>query len=109
MMIMTDIKMKLKQKVIRKTITEITFDGYTTEFYPLVELINDIEGGDSFFPKVSDMSNENLRTKLEQLEVISVGIRGGVSGGKKFRKFRTMINKKMYDHLDELEKKERQK
>lgn len=102
---MKDIKASIKRKTITKEVTFIEFDGFTTDFLELYDLIDKVEGSNTFFPSIT-MNDTELRRKLEELKVISVNMRGGVGEGKSYKRFKKIVDVLMDEYLDKSEKDE---
>ena len=91
---MKNIKIDIKKemKVVKKEITEITFDGITTELSTLVDIMNNLNAiGTNIFAGAI-IHDAKLQKKLKELDVIKISHKGHNHKGKNFLKFVDEIN-----------------
>jgi hypothetical protein len=84
--------------------TYVKFDGYETEAFDLIELLNELNTCDGFFEHIL-INDSKLERKLVEMEVVCKSARGGCSKGPIFEVFRNRIFEAVYGEnwRDEIE------
>ena len=95
---MKDTQMDIKRRTVTKEIVEITFNGFKTELYELVELIEKLRQYKDGVPPVI-IRNEKLSNKLEELGVLCTTQIGYSYIGRNYQEFRNMLNKALSKDL----------